>query len=672
MNSLTIGGAAFDFSFLVLPPWHFWPPLLPTRPPRPETRDKILPTLDTRLFLCYDPAKKGLRDGYFRSRSERQMTEKTLEQPDAAVLPNRYSIRGKGEERALVCSESPTISVRIKRGMSVSAVAALKAPPGSIYLDGAAQGGPFLNNEKDLLNLDHHEGCVRAFTVATCEQAMVVVRRGLDLQRRDWVIWANDPDLDTLLAIWILLNHMRLNDADPEVRTRLMPLVRLEGAIDAHGLEMQELCGFPPEIQASVFEKLEKLRSREVELKKEKRWQEIDFLEYAADILRAIDAMIYSSRHFVEEVEVEELARAVICDNQLAIICRSGKGIYELEPHLRRLHGKRLGVIILQKDPHTYTLRQVNPFLPVTLDRAYEQLNMMDPSAGSRRSGNRWGGSGEIGGSPRTTGTALRPQQIAQALAQACVRPTAGQRLRTVALAFLLTLGVMGGSIVVTYILGWLQHPGGSVESYLRGRVETFLGVLAALIGALVLVALRRGPRLFGFYMPTGFDWLILLPGALLGGLAGGAWILAGSQWWSPALARPPWIGFALAMGAPIAAEVLFRGIVHGVMAQTLRTQRTGGRWFLSWPVLLSSLFYGLWSLFPLLPFSGHGTALTFPAALLFGISSGMARERSESLLPCFIFHWSCVIIVLLIGPQYSLDHLDMLQKLLQPLSRIF
>jgi hypothetical protein len=603
--------------------------------------------------------------------NEAQMTKKTFGQFDGAHLPDRYSIRGKGEERTLFCTESPTISVRVERGMSVSAGAALKAPSGTIYLDGAAQGGPFLNNEKDVLNLDHHEGCVRAFTISTCEQAMVVVRRGLDLQKRDWVIWANEPDLDTVLAIWILLNHMRLNDSDPEIRTRLMPLVRLEGAIDAHGLEMQELCGFPPEIQASVFGDLERLRSREVELKKEGRWQKTDFLEYAADILRAIDAMIYSSRHFEEVVDFEELARAVIGDNQLAIVCRSDKGIYELEPQLRRLHGKRLGVIILQKDPNTYTLRQVNPFLPATLDRAYERLNQIDPSAGTRRSANRWGGSGEIGGSPRTTGTALTPQQIAQAFAQACVRGTAGQRLGAVARALFLTLGVMGGSIAVTFILGWLQDPGGSIESYFRDRAEIFLGVLAALSGALVLVAFRKGPRLFGLCSPTGFGWLLLFPGSLLGGLAGGGWILVGSLSWYRPFARPTWTEFAMAMAVPIAAEILFRGIVHGIIAQRFRTQRPGGRWFLSWPVVLSSLIYALWSLFPLLPFFGRGVALTFTAALLFGISNGMARERSESLLPCFILHWSCVIMFLVL-PQYSLDQLDILQRLLQPLDRIF
>jgi hypothetical protein len=599
------------------------------------------------------------------------MTEKTFEPYESADLPHRYSIRAKGDERALVCSESPTISVRIERGMSVSGGAALKAPAGTIYLDGAAQGGPFLNNEKDLLNLDHHEGCVRAFTVATCEQAMITVRRGLDLQRRDWVIWANEPDLDTVLAIWILLNHMRLNDADPEIRTRIMPLVRLEGAIDAHGLEMQELCGFPPEIRASVFGDLERLRSREVELKKKGRWGKIDFLKYAADILNAIDAMIYSPRHFGEVVVVEELARAVIGDNQLAIVCRSDRGIYELEPHLRRLHGKRLGIIILQKGPNTYTVRQVNPFLPATLDRGYEQLNRIDPSAGGPRSANRWGGSGEIGGSPRTTGTALTPQQIAQALAQAFVRPTPGKRLAAVALALLLTLGVMGGAIAAIYILGGLQHPGKSLESYFRNRAEIFLGILAAFCAVLALVAFRRGPRLFGLCMPTGFDWLLVSPGALLGGLAGGAWILVGSLWLSRPFARPPWIGFAMAMTAPILAEILFRGIVHGMLAQRFQTQRAGGHWFLSWPVLLSSLLYGLWSLFPLLPFVRQGAALTFAAAFLFGISNGMVRERSESLLPCLILHWSCVVLFLAL-PQYSLDYLDMLQRLLQQFFRIF
>ena len=167
--------------------------------------------------------------------------------------------------------------------------------------------------------------------------------------------------------------------------------------------------------------------------------------------------------------------------------------------------------------------------------------------------------------------------------------------------------------------------------------------------------------------MPTGIDWLLLFPGALLGGLAGGVWILAGTGGLTRPFAHSPWIEFAMAMAVPIAAEILFRGMAHGIIAQSFRTQHTGGPWFLSWPVILSSLFYGLWFLFPLFPFFRQGPALTFAAALLFGISSGMVRERSESLLPCVILHWACVILLLVL-PQYFPEHLEMLQRLLQQL----
>ncbi len=581
----------------------------------------------------------------------KQATEKTSERWPAAALPDRYSIRRRGEDRELVCSESPTVVVRVERGMTISAGNARKAPPGTIYLDGAAEGGPFLDTEKAVFNLNHHEGCVRPFTLATCEQAMVVIRKGLDLQSRDWTIYANDPDLDTVLAIWVLFNHLRLNDIDQEIRRKVMPLVRLEGAIDAHGLEMQDLCGFQSELRESAFADLEHLRSKEVALKKEGRWHEIDFLEYTADVLRAIDAMIYSSHHFEGVVEVEELARAEIGEKQLAIVCRGDTGIYEVEPHLRRLHGKRLGVIILQKNSNTYTLRQVDAFLPATLESAYERLNLIDPAAGNRRSGNRWGGSGEIGGSPRATGTSLTPQQIAEAFARAYHRPTTAERLGTLAVVLLRTTVVMLAAMLATYFLGWRGDPAGSTKEYFRSQAGIYAAVLGGISVVLTLAALRHGRKLYGLRLPAGFDWLVLLPGSLLGGLAGGAWIFAPPATSSQFLLKHHWTDLAITICFPITAEVLFRGLAHGTLAQRFPTQHTGGPWFLSGPVLISSTLYALWSLPPFLPFFSGGVGVTFAAALLFGISSGMARERSESLLPCLILHWLCLLMLTVTGP---------------------
>jgi membrane protease YdiL (CAAX protease family) len=114
----------------------------------------------------------------------------------------------------------------------------------------------------------------------------------------------------------------------------------------------------------------------------------------------------------------------------------------------------------------------------------------------------------------------------------------------------------------------------------------------------------------------------------------------------------------------PITAEVLFRGLAHGTLAQRFRTQHTGGPWFLSWPVFISSILYALWSLPPFLPFFSDGAGVTFAAALLFGISSGMARERSESLLPCLVLHWLCLLMFTVSGAFHHVPGL--IQKILQ------
>jgi hypothetical protein len=594
---------------------------------------------------------------------EKQSAGKTTERGSPTALSSRYSIRSEGEARELVCGESPTMAVRVERGMTIPAGTAHKAPPGTIYLDGAAEGAPFLDAEKAVFNLNHHEGCVRSFTLATCEQALVLIRKGLDLQGRDWTIYANEPDLDTILAIWVLLNHLRLNDVDDEIRRKIIPLVRLEGAIDAHGLEMQELCGFPPELQEATLGDLEHLRSKEVALKKEGKWAETDFLEYTVDALRSIDGMIYASHHFEGMVQVEELARAEIGEKKLAIVCRADLGIYEVEPHLRRLHGNRLAVIILQKNPNTYTVRQVDTFHPATLEPAYERLNLIDPAAGSRRSDNRWGGSDEIGGSPRATGTSLSPQQIAGALAWAYRRPTAGQRLRALALALLGTTAVMLGSMAAVWVLGRLGHPTGSIRNYFRSEAGIYAGVLIALSAAFTAAAVQGRPKLFGLRLPAGFGWLALFPGALLGGVAGGAWIFAGPITGSPIFLKHHWSELAIAIAFPIAAEVLFRGVAHGLLAQRFPTQHCGGPWFLSWPILISSTLYALWSVPPFLPFFSAGTGVTFAAALLFGISSAMARERSESLLPCLILHWSSLLILMV--PRPIIDMPEVIEKIL-------
>ena len=581
-----------------------------------------------------------------KSRDMRLVTGAREDQPGS--LPERYAIRQQDENRVLVCVEAPTLSVRVERDLIVGAAAARKSPPGSIYLDGAAQGEPFLDTERHVFNLDHHEGCVRAFTLATCEQAIVLVRMGLDLRKQDWVVYANEPDLDTIFAIWVLLNHIRLNDDDPVIRQTVMPLLRLQGAIDAHGLELQELVGFPPKLYLDTFAQLEHLRAREVQLKREGTWQDVDFLAYTAGALREIDLLIYSPMDFEETLEVQELARARIAHHWLVIACRSQAGIYEVEKHLRRLHGERLGIIALEKRASAYTIRRVNHFLPVGLETVYEQLNAMDPKAGSARSGNRWGGSGEIGGSPRVAGTGLTAQQIVEICSTGYNRPRRFYAIASLVRASCASLAVLLAAIGVVALHGSLRRPLPALEEVFARRTGEFAAVFGSLVLLLLLLSWRRLGD-YGLKLPARVEWWILLPAAATASLAGGAWfpgaLAAGRS--LHGLAIPgEWVGiFAFAA----AAELLFRGLVHGILARMHSTQKSGGRWYLSRPVAVSSLLYAFWALAPFRAADLLSGAVTGAGTLLFGVCCGVARERSGSLLPPILIHCLCLLVPVLV-----------------------
>ena len=128
----------------------------------------------------------------------------------------------------------------------------------------------------------------------------------------------------------------------------------------------------------------------------------------------------------------------------------------------------------------------------------------------------------------------------------------------------------------------------------------------------------------------------------LLGGVPAGAW--AASRLGT---ATSEWLAVAAACVLGLAAfEVWFRGLVHGLLALDLRTQRPGGPWFLSRAALVSAVVYTVVATFAidstplnrvLGSFGWSGVEL-LGAALALGFVAGLAlaviRERSLSLWP--------------------------------------
>jgi len=578
----------------------------------------------------------GHHDAVTGPLSERPVTRK--------MLPVRYQIKEDEDGRYLTCLEASNISVRIDRSLSVSASSARKYPKGSIFLDGAAKGEPFIDSSRGVYNLDHHEGCVRSFTLSTCEQAMIVIRKGLDLDAEQWTVWANDPDLDAVLAIWLLLNHRRIDEPDSTVRKKIMPIVRLQGVIDAHGFELKELTAFPDNLQDAALTVINGLRSEEVSLKKENLWGETDLLEFTVASLQRIDELVYTPHDFEEVHEVEELAREGILPQRIAVACRSEAGIYEVEEQLRDLHGDRLGLVILEKEPGIYTLRQVDPFLPTDLEALYDRLNLLDPEAVGEA---LWGGSNEIGGSPRGGRTGLSLREIMFVTRWVYRPPSGGRRLAAVAVGVATSVA----AIAVAIVAGGLQLSGGlppglMVRSDLKGAAISAAALVVFGLG-LVYLGNSRQPGRFGLRSIRGFGFLAALPVTGVLGLAGGAW--------TSTLTEAAGTGavsiLAVMLAGIVGIETLLRGALHGHLLRFYPVMAASGRMFISVPNAIAAVVYTGAVTICLLPPAwltsdiGGWWMGWAGAALIFGLVCGGVRERSRSVWAAVLLHATSAIV---------------------------
>ena len=108
-------------------------------------------------------------------------------------------------------------------------------PNQSIALDGYCSGGPALDLSRQSFNFDHHDGCLRLVTRATCQQVMDALTLGLEVAGKD--VYINDVDGDTVLSVWLLRHPEAIEDQ------MIRELVESVGGIDAHGPAYRALDG---------------------------------------------------------------------------------------------------------------------------------------------------------------------------------------------------------------------------------------------------------------------------------------------------------------------------------------------------------------------------------------------------------------------------------------------
>jgi len=538
---------------------------------------------------------------------------------------DRYRVTPARDGARLHCDETPGISVRIDASFAFGEADARRLGPRTILLDGAGQFAPLIDGDAKLYNLDHHQGCVRAFTLATCEQALVLVAKGLDLDRGSWTLYANEPDLDAVLAIWILLNHRRVTQLGDAAQRVLLPLVRLEGAIDAGGTETAAFCGLPEPALGESRARLDHLYRREQTLR---ALVDLDATARTAALLRELDSLVFAEADWSAWRPVEEVyGNAELSDELVAVACRDSAGIYDVEQRLRERWGARLGLVVLQGLPGKYTLRASGSLAGISLAPIYGLLNALDPAVDGRPAAQRWGGSDDIGGSPRDRLSGLTPERVLRAAQWVQRRPL--RLVRGTARAAFATAGLALAVLALGLALPAL--PGFWLPPALGSALELAIAGLGALAASAWLARrqARKSLAVPGWRAPAGRVWLALVPLALAAVALGGAWVPARVEIRAPALVGAA----AAAIVAALGVEAWFRGWVHGLLLLASPPRASERPAVLSPATAISGALYAAVALMSARS-ALSGVPETVAACAVAGLALGIIRERSLSIWP--------------------------------------
>jgi hypothetical protein len=290
-------------------------------------------------------------------------------------------------------------------------------PPYSIALDGYVKGEPFIMTAADgpYRNFNHHEAVDRSCTCATCEQVRRAILLGLyelysDEDGRRATIWVNDCDQDVCLATWILLNPERAGE--PLVRT----LAHIEDLLD---------------MSAGAFP-----LPRERNLLGEIRWV---FEPYTMNRPRLSESSAEDMRAIIDAVH-ERIELFLTGQSEALPLLGSytqvggGEGwlLVEIDhQHARQKMvdaGVNAAVELYARagDRYVYSIwRRSEYIVHFPVREILRELNRAEGYEADDMTG--WGGSENVGGSPRGTGSALSPAEVQKVIESVVAK----HRLRT-------------------------------------------------------------------------------------------------------------------------------------------------------------------------------------------------------------------------------------------------
>ena len=274
-------------------------------------------------------------------------------------------------------------------------------PSYSIALDGYVKGPTNYQPKGPRLNVNHHEGIDRLSTRSSSAQIYILIKQGLlkrfkednDLKLN---IYINHPDQDVCLAIWLLLNHKRIIKKNEYL---IENLVNIEDKLDITGGAypfdensdiIKEIAWvFEPYTRARSFGKLDNANNNEIKQLIRSILTRIDKHCGGKSEKINLDArykIIYSNKNWYMVDEIGAYARMRLVKD----------GIKAFVSVKKRFDGN-----------YNYVLLKTNPFILFPINEMYHKLNKIE-----KNKIEKWGGGDIIGGSPRITGSKIKPEEM--------------------------------------------------------------------------------------------------------------------------------------------------------------------------------------------------------------------------------------------------------------------
>jgi hypothetical protein len=254
-------------------------------------------------------------------------------------------------------------------------------PPHSIALDGYVQG-PAIAIDTERFSFDHHDGCVRLLTRATCQQVMDALLLGLD--PTGYTIYVNDVDGDTALAVWLLKNPLRVTE---EFVRRLVETV---GAVDAHGPAYPTL---EPKLADAFFQGAMKPVS---ELQRAKKYGEANLDELLAICVENIEKLVAGTLEWTPRPEKERSFEITHTGNGW-VMAKSDDFIFDLL--YANGHTKAIAYQVLGDGSVAYTVGKKSELVTGFPVGPHSKPGTILHALNEHEKG--WGGGSTIGGAPR-------------------------------------------------------------------------------------------------------------------------------------------------------------------------------------------------------------------------------------------------------------------------------